>query len=102
MQVVETIRFTRKAARLLDDASLFALIDALADRPDLGTLIERGGGLRKVRWARAGTGKSGGVRVIYYWQDAEGEITLADIYAKNEKPNLKDAELKTLRKELDL
>lgn len=32
-----------------------------------GDLIECTGGVRKLRWARDGRGKSGGVRVICYF-----------------------------------
>lgn len=71
------------------------------DRPDLGALIPRGGGLRKVRWAPTGRGKRGGMRVIYYWHTADDEIIFFDIYAKNEKENLEGKELANLRKKLD-
>ena len=40
------------------------------------------GGIRKVRWRRAGSGKSGGVRVIYFTRLAEEEVVLLTLYAK--------------------
>ena len=102
VQFVEHPRFTKRVPSLLDDSSYGDFLAVLMDRPDIGALIPHGGGLRKVRWQRAGTGKSGGVRVIYYLQDARGLVTLAAIYAKNEKENLGPAELSKLRKELGL
>ncbi len=55
------------------------------------------GGVRKYRVARAGRGKSGGVRVIYYcWTDRA--LFLIDVYAKNEKSDLSKAEKNKLRK----
>lgn len=45
-----------------------------------------------------GEEKSGGVRVIYYWRAKTGDIYFFDVYAKNEKENLKDKELADLRK----
>ena len=36
----------------------------LAIDPTAGVVIRESGGLRKVRWARPGSGKSGGVRII--------------------------------------
>ena len=49
--------------------------------PTAGAVIRGSGGLRKVRWARPGTGKSGGVRVIYFTRTDEGEIMLLTIFA---------------------
>lgn len=49
------------------------------------------GGQRKARWARPGGGKSGGIRVIYYFAVPDA-VYLIDVYAKNEKENLSDAE----------
>ena len=46
------------------------------------------GGCRKVRWLRAGSGKRGGVRVIYYNQLADGRIYLLLVYAKSAQDNV--------------
>jgi hypothetical protein len=35
-------------------------------------LVPESGGIRKVRWGRAGSGKSGGVRVIYFTRNVKG------------------------------
>jgi len=51
---------------LLSDDEYKELQEHLIERPDVGTVIEGTGGLRKVRWAAKGGGKSGGVRIIYY------------------------------------
>ncbi len=67
-------------------------------RPDAGKVIPRSGGLRKVRVAAKGHGKSGGAQIIYYWIVARNRILLLDIYAKNEKENLSAAEVQHLRK----
>ena len=45
-------------------------------------MIPGSGGYRKVRWKRPGTGKSGGVRVIYFNRLENGVIWLLVIYAK--------------------
>jgi mRNA-degrading endonuclease RelE of RelBE toxin-antitoxin system len=74
---------------------------ALAANPELGKIIRGSGGLRKVRWARPGRGKSGGVRVIYYWWVTDGIITLADIYSKNEKEDLTPREIEALRQQVE-
>lgn len=75
----ELSNFTKQVLRLLDDESYGELQIALFQRPDLGKVIKGSGGLRKVRWAAKGQGKSGGVRVIYYWWVASSLITFCDI-----------------------
>jgi hypothetical protein len=56
------------------------------------------GGLRKVRWATKGRGKSGGVRVIYFYVTAAAQIRLIAIYKKGVKDDLNAAEKKVLKK----
>lgn len=65
--VVETPIFQRRAAKLLSDAERSALIEFLARHPESGDEIQGTGGVRKVRFAAGGKGKSAGVRVIYYF-----------------------------------
>jgi hypothetical protein len=65
-------------------------------RPEQGPLIRSGGGLRKVRLAKPGTGKRGGLRVIYYWKPAEGAIYMLYAYAKNEQEDLTPAQTRLL------
>ncbi|WP_226817541.1 transcriptional regulator [Acidithiobacillus ferriphilus] len=73
----------------------------LSLHPDVGDVIPRSGGCRKVRWSRAGMGKRGGVRVIYYLQRKSGEIWLLLIYSKNVQESLPAHVLQQLRKEVD-
>jgi hypothetical protein len=75
-----------------------ALQDALRARPDAGSIQGGTGGCRKLRWEAQGKGKSGGVRVIYYWYREDGEIYLLVIFPKGEKDNLNKAERNALRK----
>jgi hypothetical protein len=44
--------------------------------------------VRKVRFAARGKGKSGGVRVIYYFFDEENPLYAIFLYGKNEQTNL--------------
>ena len=46
------------------------------------------GGIRKLRWARSGQGKSGGIRVIYYFHSQEMPLYLFTLFGKNEKANI--------------
>ena len=56
------------------------------------------GGLRKIRWRGSGRGKSGGVRVIYYWAGAYDTILLLMMFAKNERGDLTRDQEKILRR----
>lgn len=67
MLIIETPIFTKLVNELMSDDEYRKLQEALVNRPDMGALIKNSGGLRKMRWAIEGHGKSGGIRVIYYW-----------------------------------
>lgn len=96
MRFVETPVFTASVNRHLDDDSYRRLQIALMLRPEQGPLIPGAGGLRKVRWARPGGGKRGGLRLIYYWAAADGLFYMLYCYAKNEQGDLTAAQAKTL------
>ena len=51
-------------------------------------MIPGADGARKVRWKRAGIGKSGGVRVIYFNLIDEEVVLLVAVYAKAERENM--------------
>jgi len=96
MRFVETPIFTKVITRLLDDESYRGLQVALMLRPEQGPLIRSGGGLRKVRWARPGSGKRGGLRVIYFWAAAEIAFYMLYAYSKNEQGDLTPAQTRQL------
>lgn len=98
MVFIETPTFTRLIAMLLDDDEYSRLQEELVKRPDAGDLIKDGGGIRKFRWKRAGTGKRGGIRVIYYWLMEDDQLFLLVAYPKNVKDNLTGKETAILRK----
>lgn len=83
----------------MTEESLEDLYDYLCHHPNEGDLIRGTGGIRKLRWKTGKTnkGKSGGVRVIYYYEH-EAFIILLTLYSKSEKENLTDAERNTLKK----
>lgn len=98
MLFVETPTFTRMIDALLDEAAYAKLQEELLKRPDAGDLIKNGGGIRKLRWKRTGSGKRGGIRVIYYWITEDEQILMLLAYPKNVKDNLTDQETALLRK----
>jgi hypothetical protein len=90
--VAETGYFSRRAAKRLTAEELARVIEMVAGDPLCGELIEGTGGLRKVRFAVGSKGKSGGVRIIYYWFSQKAPIFLLDLFKKGEKDNLSKAE----------
>jgi hypothetical protein len=86
--VVETSEYRRKAKGLFSESEQRALIDDLSAAPESGSIMPETGGIRKLRRARQGMGKSGGGRVIYYYHDGSMPLYLLTIFGKNEKENL--------------
>ncbi len=87
LTVVETPEFLRRARSVgMSDADRAEIIDQLADDPGAG--VELGGGLRKVRIARRGGGKSGGFRLLYFYREEGLPVFLLTVFAKNERANI--------------
>jgi hypothetical protein len=97
MEFIETPLFTRQILDLLPDDDYAELQRTLAVAPESGCLIPSGGGIRKVRYRRPGTGKSSGIRVIYYWITAEDQILMLLAYAKAKQENLTPVQIEELR-----
>jgi hypothetical protein len=90
--VAETPEYLRRAERLLPAAERQDVVAHLAANPKAGVLIQGTGGVRKLRWARGGRGKSGGVRVIYYFHSEALPLYLLTMFGKNERSDLSKAE----------
>ncbi|WP_260428253.1 transcriptional regulator [Burkholderia sp. Bp9031] len=99
--IIETPLFQRYADEIWRDGEREAFINWLADNPLAGDVIPGTSGLRKVRWSRAGMGKRGGSRVIYYNLLDDGEIWLLIAYTKAKFDNLPTSFLNQLREEID-
>ncbi len=94
--------FEEKARKLLGKTGFNNMLEFLARRPKAGRVIQGTGGLRKVRIARQGKGKSGGARVVYYYHNDARPILLLLIYAKARQDNLTDAQKARLRKQVEV
>ena len=70
----------------------------IAANPLAYPVIRGTGGFRKARWSRGSSGKSGGVRTIFYYFVSGDKIFLTLLYAKNELENLTDAQEKELKR----
>ncbi|NWA06779.1 hypothetical protein [Pseudomonas gingeri] len=97
MIFIETPIFTADLRDHLDDEAYGDLQTYLAEHPEAGALIEDTGGLRKIRWAAHGKGKSGGVRVIYYHVSSSYQIRMLLIYRKGIMDSLTDRQKAQLR-----
>jgi hypothetical protein len=95
--VVETQLFVRQASAVWNDAEREAFIDFIAAFPEAGDVIPATGGVRKVRWGRVGSGKRGGVRVIYFYHDAGRPLYLLMVYAKARQEDLSSDEKRVVR-----
>ncbi|WP_338559808.1 type II toxin-antitoxin system RelE/ParE family toxin [Erwinia sp. E_sp_B04_7] len=97
IEFIETSIFTRQIKQIATDDELKDLQKELIESPDKGDLIQKTGGLRKIRMATGSQGKSGSARVIYFL--ATGKIIyLVLAYLKSSKESLTDAEKSELRK----
>lgn len=94
--IIEAPSFEKKINKILTTDERLEFMAYLSNNPLKGEVIKGGQGLRKIRWARQASGKSGGVRVIYYNVLDHGYIFCIDIYAKNQKENISPSELQQL------
>jgi len=97
IEFIETPLFTRQIKQLASDEELQGLQKELIETPDKGDLIQKTGGLRKIRMATGSQGKSGSVRIIYFLATKE-IIWLVLAYSKSVKDSLTDAEKAELKK----
>lgn len=82
----------------MNDAEKMEIINVLARNPKAGAVMQGTGGIRKLRLAISGKGKSGGARVIYYYLNNSMPVFLLTMFSKGEKENLSKGERNTLAK----
>ena len=95
--VAETPVFLRQAAAIWNDGEHDAFVTFIASNPTAGDVIPDTGGVRKVRWSRAGSGKRGGARVIYFYHDADRPLYLLMVYTKAQREDLTPDEKRVVR-----
>lgn len=101
LTVAELPSYLRVADKLLGEDERKEIVQYLALHPSAGVLIQGTGGVRKLRWSREGRGKSGGVRVVYYFHSEHMPLYLLTMFAKNERANLTAAERSVLSRLVD-
>lgn len=89
--------YERSARGLLGEDEQRWIEQTLVDDPAAGATIPGTGGVRKLRVALPGGGKSGGARVIYFYRGAKGRIYLLLAYAKSERDSISQAEKNAMK-----
>ncbi len=101
MEFRETSIFTKRVTDLLSDEAYAELQSMLRSRPDAGSVIRGSGGIRKLRWKTASSGKRGGLRIIYYRYVSAERIYMLLLYKKNEQEDLTPRQLRLLRQVIE-
>jgi len=100
--VTELPEYIKRSEALLNQKECRNVIDYLSEHPKAGDVIQGTGGIRKLRWSRENKGKSGGVRVIYYYHDERIPLYLLTMFGKSERDNLSKADRNALAKLVDI
>ena len=96
--IVETASFkisVKKAGMTEDEVE--AARDAVMADPEGGDIIQGAGGIRKVRLARRGEGKSGGYRILTYYMQKDRPAFLLFVIDKTKDDNLTDEQTRILK-----
>src|SRR4051812_5459921 len=89
--------FDRAVKGILNDAAVHALEETLLVDPEVGDRMTGTGGVRKMRFALGGRGKSSGLRVVYYYRTNRGRIYMLTAFAKTDQANLTTAQKHTMQ-----
>ena len=96
---IESPAFDRLRELYLDDDEYAELQQFMMLNPEAGDLVRGSGGVRKLRWKRKGSGKRGGLRVIYFVRYRPNEFWMLTLYAKARRENAPAHILKQLKEE---
>ncbi|MCX7193347.1 MAG: DNA-binding protein [Proteobacteria bacterium] len=91
--VIETPTFQKQAEKIWSESERLTFIDWIAANPLSGDVIPGADGARKVRWGRAGSGKRGGVRIVYFNLSERGEVILVMMYTKSDQANISPGDI---------
>src|SRR6056297_3441059 len=98
MMSYETAVFTKQIRSLLPDEEYARLQVDLSRRPKQAPVIKQSGGIRKLRWAIEGSGRSGGVRILYYVLTESQQIYMLLAFKKGDQENISAEQLAVLRR----
>src|SRR5688572_27715994 len=100
LTVIESPLFTKRWPECWSEEERAEFAVFIANAPKVGDVIPGSGGCRKIRWARAGSGKRAGVRVIYTTRLIVGVVVLLVIYPKSARDNIPAHVLKQIAEEM--
>ena len=95
-EFIYTELFEKTAAGMLTDDIMEGVENTLCSDPRAGDVIRGTNGVRKLRVALPGRGKSGGARMTYLYVEVAGMIYFLLVYAKNAQGNTTAAQTKLL------
>ena len=95
-EIVSLSGYESQISALLDEEERMAMEFYIACAPEDHPVIPGAGGFRKARWARRGKGKSGGLRLVYFFLAEPERVYMASIYAKSRKETLSAADRNVL------
>ena len=98
MKIVPLPRYEKQIRKLVSADERLAMELEIAAEPLKFPVMPQTGGCRKARWSRGNRGKSAGIRAIFYYYVVGDTVYLIDVYPKNEKENLTDAEKSQLKR----
>jgi hypothetical protein len=87
-EFIESVSFDRFRAYYLDDDEYGDLQQYMMRNPEAGKVVPGSVGVRKLRWGRAGSGKRGGLRVIYYVHYRPNQFWMLTLYGKSKRENI--------------
>jgi len=96
---ISTFEFDRQWEQMgLDDGERNCLENEILENPKIGKVMKGTGGLRKMRYAIKGKGKSGGARILYVDYVVFERIYLVTAFPKGVKENISQAERELYKK----
>ncbi len=98
MKIIYTSIYLKKIDKLLNQDEKIIAEDEIAKDPFAHPIIQGSGGIRKARAKRGNHGKSGGIRIIYYYLAGDQSIYMLTAYAKNEVADLSPSDKSAFRK----
>ncbi|MCC8369543.1 MAG: type II toxin-antitoxin system RelE/ParE family toxin [Rickettsia endosymbiont of Oxypoda opaca] len=98
--VVELPEFQKFAKHYLSEKECIEIVNYIAANPELGDIIKGTGGIRKLRYALNSNnkGKSGGIRLIYFYYNENIPVFLITAFIKSEMDNISQASCNELKK----
>jgi hypothetical protein len=98
IEFIEFPVFIKLIDELLTEEQRREMQNSMLENPEVGVVIAGGGGIRKMRWKLGQRGKSGGIRIIYFLNPTKTVVYFLLAYAKSEKSDLTQKQIKELAK----